>query len=329
MTSSYSTRKRLEKQNPSENNNTWGGFLNSNTIDLIDECFGLVCVTMTTAGDSTLSINNGSSDEGRRTQIVLTGVPTSNVRLFVPAQQSFYVVRNKMTGTKRVRLTNTGGSNGVDFSGTGSGAEQGVVASDGTNVREIIRTVSVGQFNLFTTGMIFPFFNSVGAIPSGWVNCDGTNGTPNLNDRFILGTTSASNYDTSGGAQVLTAASSGDHNHGGTVVSTALTSVHIPAHAHYVFTNHQETATTNDYSPGGSNTTANSRTASTRVVGTGNDYGMAGQVTTANPSIGQTSWAYSSVADGHTHTINTGGGHTHTIADGRPPFHRMLYIMKT
>lgn len=165
MVATYTTRKRFEKQNPGENNNTWGGNLNSNTIDLIDECFGVVCVAMTTAGDSVLSTQNGGTDSGRRSQIILTGAPTSNVRLFVPAVQSFYLVRNKMTGAFRVRLTNTGGTNGVDFSGTGSGAEQGAVISDGTNVREVMRTVSAGSFSIFTVGMIMPFFGSVGGIP--------------------------------------------------------------------------------------------------------------------------------------------------------------------
>lgn len=154
MVSSFSTRKRLEKQNPGENSNTWGGYLNSNTIDMIDECFGLVCVAMTTAGDSVLSTQNGATDQGRRSQIVLTGAPTSNVSLFAPAVQSFYLVRNKMTGSFKVTLKNSGGTNGVDFSGTGSGAEQGLVVSDGVHVREVIRTVSIGAFSAFTSAVI-------------------------------------------------------------------------------------------------------------------------------------------------------------------------------
>jgi hypothetical protein len=154
MVSSFTTRKRLEKQNPGENSNTWGGFLNTNTIELVDECFGLVCVAMTTNGDSTLATANGATDQGRRSQIVLTGAPTSNVSLFVPAVQSFYLVRNKMTGAFKVNIKNTGGTNGVDFSGAGSGAEQGVVISDGLHVREVLRTVSIGAFSAFTSAAI-------------------------------------------------------------------------------------------------------------------------------------------------------------------------------
>jgi hypothetical protein len=154
MVSTFTARKRLEKQTPGENSNTWGSVLNSNMIDMIDECFGLVCVAMTTAGDSTLSTNSGASDQGRRSQIVLTGAPTSNVSLFVPAVQSFYLVRNKMTGAFKVNIKNTGGTTGVDFSGAGSGAEQGLVISDGTHVREVLRTVSIGAFNAFTSAVI-------------------------------------------------------------------------------------------------------------------------------------------------------------------------------
>ncbi len=154
MVSTFTTRKRLEKQTPGENSNTWGSILNSNMIDLIDECFGLVCVAMTTAGDSTLSTNSGASDEGRNSQIVLTGAPTSNVSLFVPAVESFYFVRNKMTGSNKVTLKNNGGTIGVDFSGSGSGAEQGIVISDGTNVREVFRTVSAAGFSSFTSAVM-------------------------------------------------------------------------------------------------------------------------------------------------------------------------------
>jgi len=39
---------------------------------------------------------------------------------------------------------------------------------------------------LFTRGMIVPFFGD--AIPSGWAECNGQNGTPDLRDKFVMGT---------------------------------------------------------------------------------------------------------------------------------------------
>jgi len=39
----------------------------------------------------------------------------------------------------------------------------------------------------FTAGMIIIWSGSLGSIPVGWVLCDGTNATPDLRDRFIVG----------------------------------------------------------------------------------------------------------------------------------------------
>jgi hypothetical protein len=73
-----------------------------------------------------------------------------------------------MTGSNKVTLKNTGGTNGVDFSGAGSGAEQGLVISDGLHTREVLRTVSIGAFNAFTSAVIaavsnVPLDNTLGA----------------------------------------------------------------------------------------------------------------------------------------------------------------------
>lgn len=46
----------------------------------------------------------------------------------------------------------------------------------------------------FVTGMIMMWSGTIATIPSGWVLCDGTNGTPDLRNRFIIG----ANADTTG-----------------------------------------------------------------------------------------------------------------------------------
>ena len=55
----------------------------------------------------------------------------------------------------------------------------------------------------------------ISAIPTGWVLCDGTNGTPDLRDRFIMGATSDSNVGEIGGENEVT-----------------LTVEQMPAHTH-------------------------------------------------------------------------------------------------
>jgi hypothetical protein len=49
----------------------------------------------------------------------------------------------------------------------------------------------------FVTGMIMMWSGTIATIPSGWVLCDGTNSTPDLRNRFIIG----ANADDSGVAK--------------------------------------------------------------------------------------------------------------------------------
>lgn len=41
--------------------------------------------------------------------------------------------------------------------------------------------------NTLPVGTILPYVGDLNKIPHGWALCDGTNGTPNLCDRFIVG----------------------------------------------------------------------------------------------------------------------------------------------
>jgi hypothetical protein len=49
------------------------------------------------------------------------------------------------------------------------------------------------------SGVIVMWSGSIGSIPSGYALCDGTNGTPNLTDRFIVGAGNTYNPDDVGG----------------------------------------------------------------------------------------------------------------------------------
>ena len=49
------------------------------------------------------------------------------------------------------------------------------------------------------TGIICLWSGASSAIPSGWVLCDGNNGTPDLRDRFIVGATSTYAVGATGG----------------------------------------------------------------------------------------------------------------------------------
>ena len=65
------------------------------------------------------------------------------------------------------------------------------------------------------SGLIAMWSGSIGSVPSGWYLCDGSNGTPNLTDRFIIGAGSSYAVNATGGA-----------------TSVTLTTNNMPAHTH-------------------------------------------------------------------------------------------------
>src|SRR5690606_18173975 len=78
----------------------------------------------------------------------------------------------------------------------------------------------------FPSGIIVAWSGTIEEIPSGWRLCDGNNGTPNLINRFIMGTKDNIG-DTGDGTHVHSISSSGSHSHGNT------SSTIIGDHYHY------------------------------------------------------------------------------------------------
>jgi microcystin-dependent protein len=85
-----------------------------------------------------------------------------------------------------------------------------------------IRLISISEIQkkLLPIGVINMWSGALNEIPIGWALCDGTNGTPNLKGRFIVGYDSGdSDYNQigkSGGAKTV-----------------ALTEAQMPVHSHY------------------------------------------------------------------------------------------------
>jgi len=103
-----------------------------------------------------------------------------------------------------------------------TGATSGSVSFDGSsNV-----TMSTTAASQFTTGMIVMFTGSSGSVPIGWVICDGSNGTPDLRDRFIVGAGASYAVGSNGGSKD---AGLIQHSHTETGV-TAGTTVYVDTH---------------------------------------------------------------------------------------------------
>jgi microcystin-dependent protein len=150
--------------------------------------------------------------------------------------------------------------------------------------------------NLVPTGLISMWSGTNATIPSGWALCDGLNGTPDLTDRFILG----SSDDTRGAvgdSHTATTSTDGSHNHGGTE-GHALIEAEMPSHTHGL---RLMTSSTDggEYSSSGVQGDVNS------LVGynmNANNY--------ATPTGGNQTHSHGIALDGeHSHTVDTRGKH--------------------
>ncbi|MBA7704317.1 hypothetical protein ES703_113122 [subsurface metagenome] len=81
-----------------------------------------------------------------------------------------------------------------------------------------------GYVKMLPTGIIVLWYGSIVSIPDGWILCDGTGGSPDLQDKFIVGAGNTYAVDDTGGNVNHTHAFTGDgHQHtlgGGPVIAT-------------------------------------------------------------------------------------------------------------
>lgn len=88
------------------------------------------------------------------------------------------------------------------------------------NLYPILQNASATT-NPFTAGMIIIWSGSIGSIPAGWVLCNGSNGTPDLRDRFVIAAGSTYAVGATGGTADAIVVS---HTHTATVTD--------PGHTH-------------------------------------------------------------------------------------------------
>ena len=182
-------------------------------------------------------------------------------------------------------------------------------------------TATQAQLNSsFPAGIIAMWSGSLIALPSGWALCDGTGGTPNLRDRFIVGAGSAyavgalggSLVTGAGGTHTHTEASAGGHDHGAVTGGTALSIAQMPAHDH----TWSGTSTSED----------NNYTAGTKYLKEGSlANNVAFTETTSSVGSGATHTHSITAEAAHSHSINSVGDHTHSIL---PPYFALAYIIK-
>lgn len=243
-------------------------------------------------------------------------------------------------GTTPITLTNSSGTLKVS----------GAVSAPSLTVDQ---SITIGgkdvAASMVPSGSILIWSGAATNIPSQWVLCDGTKGTPDLRDRFIVGATLSYSVGNTGGGTTgrtdtqgahthggatgaggaFTASaqtdSQGSHSHGGNTQATALTLDQLPSHVHSA----PRSATASVQTGSGTSVTlveingvSATNGPNTSSTGSGNSH--------SHPigSDGQHSHGVSISAGNHAHSISSDGAHAHSVSTV-PPYYALCYIMKT
>jgi hypothetical protein len=165
-----------------------------------------------------------------------TGIVVANgdkVFVWSDATNFYDIKANNVTGTVAVANGGTGvttstgsGSVVLSTSPTLGGTPAAPTAAYGTSTTQLATTAFV-QASL-PSGVIVMWSGSIVSIPSGWLLCNGSSGTPDLRDRFIVGAGSTYAVAATGGSANATLVS---HTHTATSTST-FTGTALGTHTH-------------------------------------------------------------------------------------------------
>ena len=176
---------------------------------------------------------------------------------------------------------------------------------------------TINGYGTIPIGGIIMWSGSIASIPSGWALCDGTSGTPNLTDKFVVGAGSGYSVDGTGGSADAIVVS-----HGHTASSTS--TVSDPGHSH--------TGSTSSVGDHNHSTQSNNGTGG-NYSGGGNSSNLGGYYNTTTGGAG---------AHNHTVTVNsnttgiTVSTSTSVSTEGSsgtnanlPPYYALAFIMRT
>ena len=159
-------------------------------------------------------------------------------------------------------------------------------------------------------GGIIMWSGALNAIPAGWALCNGQNGTPDLQERFVVGAGSADNTSVAGTAQYAVNAKGGEN-------SVTLSESTIPSHRHSGYTS----------TDGAHSHTGQENARADNDDNDGIGYYIGGRGGSFNNNGGNGYILSTGSAHKHYFSTNpTGGGQSH---ENRPPYYALAYIMRT
>lgn len=198
-------------------------------------------------------------------------------------------------------------------------------------------------------GVVKMWYGEAAKVPAGWAICDGTQGTPDLRDRFVIGAGGKYGLEATGGAESATpevslgtaktgislanaapkgtagkattgvsvqnasvAVTTGSAKTGATVQNTTLTTTTMPSHNHAVYVGRPDTS-----GEGISGSNRDYGTPTNRIVNSGDSgahtHGISDPGHTHSASAGQ--HGHGVTDPGHTHAVTT-TAHGHMLTDG-------------
>lgn len=281
----------------------------------------------------------------------------SGVTSLLPAGTDGYVL-TLASGTPEWRTAGTATTASNLAGGSGGGQ---VVYQAGANSTAFVAAGSPGQFltsngtspptwtSGVPTGVIVMWSGSILTIPSGWLLCNGTSGTPDLRDRFVVGAGSSYVVGATGGSANATLVSH-SHTFSGSGSGSGNTGSALGTHTHtYSGTTASDGTHTHTITdPGHNHTYTYNDFANVRA---GSNGPSPFNTTTLNTSSATTGISINS-AGAHTHTYSgttdasANLAHTHSVsysisvsgstsAEGGsatnanlPPYFALAYIMK-
>jgi len=178
-----------------------------------------------------------------------------------------------------------------------TGTPTAPTAATSTNTTQIATTafVQTALAGAFSTGMIMMWSGTIATIPTGWVLCNGSNGTPDLRNKFVIGA-----HSDSAGVAYSTVTGSNTTS-GGTKDA--------------IVVSHTHTATVTD---SGHSHTINTDLTKTDLVGGGSNLIYTRQPGTASTASQTTGITVANSTEGSSGTNQN-----------LPPYYALAYIMKT
>ena len=303
------------------------GITDASTVTLVSTHFSTSNIQAT--GGNITNIQNLSAITAVSTHFSTSNaqITGGNITGITNSAATTLYATNLSTGNARITGGNIAGTPIWNANITNANVQNSVTTTPSASDRSTALATTAFVHNVLPTGAIIMWGGAVNTVPAGWALCNGSNGTPDLRDRFIVGA----------GNSYAVAATGGS-------ASTTLATTNLPAHTHSMSLSgtsgsaggHLHSATSSVYDPGHNHTVPDYAIGAGTGLYSSYYAGYAQTQVTETTSTAYTgtsvSTAIAAVGD-HSHSISltgtTGSVGSATSIDNRPPFYALCFIQKT